>query len=625
MRLRGSGAGSRPPSGCTPRARRRCAPAVSPAPVWPLAGAMTQRRDHKVAVMAKPVLVVVDDEHASLQALARELESRYGAHYQVVSGSSAEVALARLAELKAAGADVPLVLADQQMPGMGGTQLLARVRQFFPTARRGLLISWGDMAAPAPFLEAAALGWLEFYLIKPTWSPDEQFHRVITGSLAEWWREQGGRSEGIMVTVIGDQRSARVHELRDLLARGNVPFGFHPSDSPEGQAALRRLDVSEPAGPVLSLYTGAVLVDPANAEVAEALGLDVRPAEQVYDVVIVGAGPAGLAAAVYAASEGLRTALLEREAFGGQAGTSSRIRNYLGFPDGVSGTELAQRAYQQAWVFGTGFVYGNPATSLASDGDLLVVGLEDGSQAQARAVVIATGVSYRRLGVPELEALAGAGVFYGAGTIEAQAVAGKPAFVVGGGNSAGQAALHLAKYARQVTILIRSQSLAASMSDYLIRQIEAAPNVDVRYRCEVAGGGGSGHLDQLLLRDRDTSQTELVAAAGLFILIGAQPFTGWLPEAIRRDQWGFILTGPDTGQDWALPRAPFLLETTTPGVFAVGDVRHGSMKRVAAAVGDGSTAIRLIHDYLALAPPVSEGHESRLQGREATRRLLPNA
>jgi thioredoxin reductase (NADPH) len=364
---------------------------------------------------------------------------------------------------------------------------------------------------------------------------------------------------------------------------------------------------------VLSLYAGAVvLVDPANAEVAKALGLDMRPAGHVYDVVIVGAGPAGLAAAVYAASEGLRTALLEREAFGGQAGTTSRIRNYLGFPDGVSGAELAQRAYQQAWVFGTHLVYGNPATSLANDRDLLVVGLQDGSQAQARAVVIASGMSYRRLGVPELEGLVGAGVFYGAGTIEAQAIAGKPAFVVGGGNSAGQAALHLSKYARQVTILIRSQSLAASMSDYLIRQIDATPNVDVRYRCEVAGGGGSGHVEQLLLRNHDSGETELVPAAGLFVLIGAQPFTGWLPEAIRRDQWGFILTGPDTGQDWPLQRAPFLLETTTPGVFAVGDVRHGSLKRMASAVGDGSTAIRLIHDYLALAPPVREGHESRL-------------
>jgi thioredoxin reductase (NADPH) len=382
---------------------------------------------------------------------------------------------------------------------------------------------------------------------------------------------------------------------------------------------LQRLGVGHPAGPVLSLYTGVVLVDPANAEVAAALGLDVRPADQTYDVVIVGAGPAGLAAAVYGASEGLSIALLEREAFGGQAGTSSRIRNYLGFPDGVSGGELAQRAYEQAWVFGTHLVYGNPATSLAKDQDLLVVGLEDGSQARARAVVIASGVSYRRLGIPELEALAGAGVFYGAGTIEAQAAAGKPAFVVGGGNSAGQAALHLSKYAQQVTILIRSRSLAASMSDYLIRQIDAAPNVDVRYRCEVAGGGGSGHLEHLLLRNRDSGATELVPAAGLFVLIGAQPFTGWLPEAIRRDPWGFIVTGPDTGQDWPLQRAPFLLETTTPGVFAAGDVRHGAIKRVASAVGEGSTAIRLIHDYLALAPPAREGHKPRLQSRERGR------
>jgi thioredoxin reductase (NADPH) len=553
--------------------------------------------------MAKPVLVVVDGEGGSLQALTAELESRYGANYQVTSGSSAEVALARLAELKAAGADVPLVLADEWLPGMSGTQLLARVRDFFPTARRALLIYWRDRSKAAPFLEAAARGWVDFYLAKPGSSPDEQFHREVTGSLEEWWRERGGRGE--TVTVIGDDPSARVHEIRDVLARNSVPFSFFPSDSQEGRAALQRLGVSEPAGPVLSLYTGVVLVDPANAEVAEALGLDVRPAGRTYDVVIVGAGPAGLAAAVYGASEGLRTALLEREAFGGQAGTSSRIRNYLGFPGGVSGVELAQRAYEQAWVFGTDFVYGNPATSLVKDGDLMVVGLEDGSEIRARAVVIATGVSYRRLGVPELEALVGAGVFYGAGTIEAQAVAGKSAIVVGGGNSAGQAALHLAKYAQQVTILVRSPSLAASMSDYLIRQIEAARNVDVRYRCEVAGGSGSGHLEQVLFRNRDSGEAELVPAAGLFVLIGAQPLTGWLPEAIGRDRWGFVLTGADTGENWPLQRAPFLLETTTPGVFAAGDVRHGSIKRVASAVGDGSIAIRLIHDYLALAPPVT--------------------
>jgi thioredoxin reductase (NADPH) len=547
--------------------------------------------------MVKPVLVVVDDEEGSRRALTEELESRYGRHYQVVSAGSPGAALARLEELSAAGAPVPLVLAVQWMPGMTGTQFLARVKQVIPTARRGLLISWGDRSAVGPILEAAALGWLEFYLPKPAWSPDEQFHRAVTESLEEWWRGRGGRFEA--VTVIGEEVSARTHEIRDVLHRTSVPFGFYPSDSAEGRQALERLGAGRPAGPVVALYNGVVLVDPANAEVAEALGLDVRPAGHTYDVAVVGAGPAELAAAVYGASEGLATALLEREAFGGQAGTSSRIRNYLGFPHGVSGVELAWRAYQQAWGFGAHFIYGNPATSLAADENLRVVGLEDGSQVQARAVVIATGVSYRRLDVPKLAALAGAGVFYGAGTIEAQAMAGKLVFVVGGGNSAGQAAVHLAKYARQVTILVRSHSLATSMSSYLIREIGDAPNISVRYHTEVADGGGDGHLEHLLLRDRETGDTATVPAAGLFILIGARPATSWLPEAIDRDQWGFLLTGADTALRWPLRRAPFLLETSLPGVFAAGDIRHASVKRVASAVGEGSIAIRLVHDYLA--------------------------
>jgi thioredoxin reductase (NADPH) len=555
---------------------------------------------HRVIVMAKPVLVIVDDEDASRQELARELESRYGTHYRIVASPSPELALARLREFRAGGEAVPLVLAGQWMPTMTGVEFLAQVRDVVPTARRGLLITWFDRSIAGPILEALAVGRMDFYLPKPAWSPDEQFHRAITESLEEWWRERGGRFEA--VTVIGEEPSVRTHEIRDILARNSVPFGFYRSDSEEGRAALAQLGVVQPSGPVVALYNGIVLVNPGNAEVAEALGSDVRPSGQAYDVVIVGAGPAGLAAAVYGASEGLATAVLELEAFGGQAGTSSRIRNYPGFPRGISGAELAWRLYEQAWVFGTHFIYGNPATSLAAEGNLHVVGLRDGSQVRSRAVIIATGVSYRRLGIAELEPFTGAGVFYGASTIEAQAVAGQPVFVVGGGNSAGQAALHLSKYAGQVTILVRSHSLAASMSDYLVRQIDNAANVHVRYRSEVAGGGGDGRLEHVLIRDRDSGQTESRPAAGLFVLIGAQPFTGWLPDTIHRDPWGFILTGPDAAQHWPLERAPFLSETSTPGVFAVGDVRHGSIKRVASAVGEGSVTIRLVHDYLAHVP-----------------------
>jgi thioredoxin reductase (NADPH) len=546
--------------------------------------------------VAKPVVLVVDDEADSLRALAGELESRYGAHYRIVACASARDAVAILTELRAEGADVPLILADQWMPETTGVELLARARELHPTARRGLLVSWGDRSTTAAILGATALGQIEFYLPKPAWSPDEEFHLALTASLGEWWRQRGGRFEA--VTVIGGEHHARSHEIRDLLTRNSVPFGFHRDDSAEGLAVLDRLGRTH--GPVVALYSGAVLVDPTNAEVGQALGLDVRPPERAYDLLIVGAGPAGLAAAVYGASEGLPTAVLEREAFGGQAGTSSLIRNYPGFPWGISGVELAWRAYQQAWTFGTQFVYGNPATSLADAGAGYVLGLADGSEVRGRAVIIASGASYRRLGVPELEALVGAGVFYGAATVQAQAMAGRHAVVVGGGNSAGQAALHLSRYARQVSVLVRSRSLAESMSDYLIREIDAASTVDVRYGVEVVGGGGDGRLEHLRLRDRFSGAVESLPAAGLFVLIGAEPFTGWLPDRLGRDRWGYLLTGPDAGGSWPLERAPLPLETTMPGVFAVGDVRHGSVKRVASAVGEGSMCIHQVHQYLAL-------------------------
>ena len=400
--------------------------------------------------MQKPVIVVVDDEADRLAGLVRELESRYGAQYRIVAGGSAAESFVRLAELRAEGTAVPLVLADQWMPATTGVELLARVRELHPTTRRGLLFAWGDHSSARPILQAAELGQIEFFLPKPASSPDEQFHLAVTESLEEWWRQQGGMFE--VVTVIGEELQARSHEIRDLLTRSRLPFRFHANESPEGRAALERLGVRGDQGLVVAISSGVVLMDPTNAELGGALGLDVRPSEHNYDVVIVGAGPAGLASAVYGASEGLRTAVLEPVAFGGQAGTSSLIRNYPGFPRGVSGAELAWRTYQQAWLFGTHFIYGNPARSLTHDGGWHVVVLEDGSQLRSRVVIIATGVSYRRLDIPGLERLIGAGAYYGAATVQAQAVVGRHAFVVGGGNSAGQAALHLSRYAKQVSI-----------------------------------------------------------------------------------------------------------------------------------------------------------------------------
>ena len=552
--------------------------------------------------MVRPVLMAVDDEPTALRALKAELGKRYGADYQVVCAATPEVGLGRLDRLKDDGRQLALVLADQWMPSMTGVEFLGHARRLHPRAQRVLLINWGDRSTAEPILQASALGQIDDWTAKP-WGPgDELFHQAISGFLNEWARLHRPRFEAFR--VVGEQWAPRSHEIRDLLSRNSIPFGFYPVDSDEGRALLGRAGGTGKQLPVVVLFDGRVLVDPSNAELAQALGIKTHPEAVTYDVVVVGAGPAGLAAAMYGASEGLATAVLEHEALGGQAGTSSMIRNYLGFPRGVSGAELAQRAYDQAWILGADFIYGLSAIGLGTAGPDRVITLNDGAEATSRAVILATGVTWRRLGVSSLEALVGAGVFYGAAASEARAVRGREVYVVGGANSAGQAAVHLARYAARVTMVVRGASLAEAMSDYLIREIEAAPNIVVRYHTEAVDGHGNGHLTALTLKDRTTGATETVPATALFILIGAQPHTDWLPERIRRDRWGFVLTGTDLLADgrppagWPLERPPTPLETSLPGVFAVGDVRHGSTKRVASAVGEGSIAIRLIHEYL---------------------------
>lgn len=412
-------------------------------------------------------------------------------------------------------------------------------------------------------------------------------------------------SPAAVLDMVGRRWASRSHELRDLLRRNNVAHVFHDVESDEGRRLLEAIGVGEDQLPAVIFFDGRTLADPTTPEFAKALGVQMKPAEDAYDVVVVGAGLAGLAACVYATSEGLQTALLEREAVGGQAGTTSLIRNYLGFPHGISGQDLAQRAYEQAWLLGTELIYGNEVAGLSAQGPVRVVTLADGTEIRTDTVVLATGVSYRRLGISRLDSLIGAGVYYGAATTEAEAVADHDVFVVGGGNSAGQAAVHLAKFARRVTMLVREASLEENMSEYLIRKLADEPNVDIRHRVEVADGGGRARLESLTIEDATTGLTETFAASALFVLIGGMPHTEWLPDEIRRDGSGYVLTGTDlqaSGSDvgaWPMERPPMDLETSMPGVFAVGDLRHGSMKRIASAVGEGSSAIRLVHAYLA--------------------------
>lgn len=549
-----------------------------------------------------PVLLVVDDDASARDIVERELRKRYEPDYQIRCAGSADDPIRVLAGLRDHQSRVAVVLASQSVSQLTGTALLARVREFHSGAKRLLLTDREFGPPPEPTLQAIALGQIDAYAEKPAMVPDEKFHLAVTDLLEQWARTNLPRPE--VMRVVGAEWSARSHEIRDLLTRNVIPFGFYPADTGQGKALLEHVGATGTTLPVIIMFDGRVLVNPSNAQLADAIGVWTRPPDKLYDVAVIGAGPAGLAAAVYGASEGLSTVLLEPEAIGGQAGTSSHIRNYLGFPTGVSGAELAVRAYTQAWNFGADYVYGSPASGLHLRGTERVVETAGGDEVRSRAVIIATGVSYRRLGIPSLEALTGVGVFYGAGTAEAKAMQDRQVFVVGGANSAGQAAVHLASYAATVTMLVRGSSLADSMSDYLIKEIASTPNIAVRYNAVVTGAAGTSFLQSLTVYDQVSGLTETVPAAALFVLIGAEPRTQWLPPDITRDKWGFVLTGTDLiagGQrpgGWSLQRPPMLLESSLPGVFAVGDVRSGSVKRVAAAVGEGSVAIRLAHDYL---------------------------
>jgi thioredoxin reductase (NADPH) len=553
--------------------------------------------------MAKPVLMAVHEQTRELNLLQRQLATRYAADYEIICEASPVSALERLDILRVTGdAEVLAVLAANELTGGTGIEFLQQVHQRHPHAQRVLLIPWGNRSTSKPILKAISLGRIDRYATLPGRFPDEDFHYLITELLRDWQRKQ--HAQATVVTVVGEHRAARSHEFRDLLQRSGLPFTFHDRDSDQGRALLRQVQRPDGPFPVLIRFDGEVLTNPTTEQAAVALGVRHSSEEGIFDVVVVGAGPAGLSAAVYGASEGLRTIVVDRDTFGGQAGTSSLIRNYLGFPLGIGGAELCSRALDQAWSFGAETSVLRPATAIRDDGSDRVVVLADGTEITTRAVILAIGASYQRLGVASLEPLVGAGVFYGGGITEAPAMEGAHVYVVGAGNSAGQAAVHLAKYAEQVTMIVRGGALGASMSDYLVKLIDATENIDVRLHTTVIDGHGDGRLEELVLSDSNTGDTRRVPAAALFVLIGAVPHTAWLPEAVQRDQHGFVLTGTDVvpastaaaGGGKAGPPLP--LETTMPGVFAVGDVRHGSVKRVASAVGDGGVSIRSVHQYL---------------------------
>jgi thioredoxin reductase (NADPH) len=550
--------------------------------------------------MAKPVLMTIDDEPQVLNAIARDLQAHYQKDYQIVKAGSGAEALETVQEFKRRSTPVALFLVDQRMPGMSGTEFLVDAIKLYPDSKRVLLTAYADTEAAITSINAIDL---DYYLMKPWDPPEERLYPVLDDLLSDWLASVPVPYDGIRVA--GTLWSAGSHNVKEFLARSQIPYQWLDI---EKDSVARELVESGSAGrarlPVVFFPDGSTLVDPELRALAEKVGLRAPAAQPFYDLIIIGAGPAGLGAAVYGASEGLRTVVIEQEAAGGQAGTSARIENYLGFPKGISGADLARRATTQAKRLGAEILTAQTVTGLRVEDPYRIVTLDDGSELSCHALLIATGVKVRELDVPGIEPFIGASVYYGAATSEAVHYQGRRVFVVGGANSAGQGAIFLSRFAAEVTILIRGASLKATMSRYLIDQIEATPNISLRVSTEITAAAGSDRLETITLSNRTTGAAEIVPADAVFIFIGAVPHSDIVAGIVERSEAGFILTGPDLIRDgrrpqsWKLQRDPFLLETSVPGIFAAGDVRHGVVRRVASAVGQGAIAVSLIHSYL---------------------------
>ncbi|HSY16311.1 MAG TPA: FAD-dependent oxidoreductase [Jatrophihabitantaceae bacterium] len=548
---------------------------------------------------ARTAILTVDDDPGVSRSIARDLRRRYGAGYRIIRAESGDEALGALREMKLRGALVALLVADYRMPQMSGIEFLERAMDLYPGARRVLLTAYADTGAA---IDAINVVDLDYYLLKPWDPPEEKLYPILDEQLDAW---QATDHRVLAETkVVGHRWSARSSSMREFLARNQVPYRWYPSEEAEGQRLLLAADVDDLRLPVVITAGGEVLVEPTDADLAGRLGLETAPSEHFYDLVVIGGGPAGLGAAVYGASEGLRTILVERTAAGGQAGQSTRIENYLGFPDGVSGAQLTDRARRQALKFGAEIVTTREVVAIEAKGSARSIRFADGSTVDAHSIILATGVSYRQLAAPGLAELTGRGVFYGSAMTESASCADQDVYVVGGANSAGQCAVYLARQARSVTILVRGASLDASMSYYLVQQIEAIPNIAVRTCTEVIAGTGSEHLETLTLCHNGTGCIDTVEAHWVFVFIGAAPRTEWLAGVVVRDDHGFVVSGPDLPlvgsrpAGWTADRAPYHLETSLPGVFVAGDARAESAKRVASAVGEGAMAVMLVHRYL---------------------------